>query len=56
MLIGGGCLYPIAGKRASGKDCSAIYGADTVSCQQGKCYVESCKPGLTVSDDHESCK
>ncbi|KAL7416250.1 hypothetical protein BDY24DRAFT_368612 [Mrakia frigida] len=39
----GGCNYAGIG----GTDCSSIAGSDSVSCQVGKCVVESCRNNWT---------
>ncbi|GAA6064127.1 hypothetical protein JCM10212_006766 [Sporobolomyces blumeae] len=46
----GGCVAD-----GEGQDCTAIFGAEGVMCQQGRCVVESCVPGLQVSADETSC-
>ncbi|GAA5826332.1 hypothetical protein JCM5353_003796 [Sporobolomyces roseus] len=38
-----------------GQDCTAIFGVESVTCQQGQCVVVSCVPGLQVSGDETAC-
>jgi len=54
----GGCVELARdGQRSEdgGRDCSAIPHIDTVSCQLGKCIIESCRPGYTVSRNGQDC-
>ncbi|KAJ7045805.1 hypothetical protein C8F04DRAFT_989129 [Mycena alexandri] len=48
----GGC---VGGSPSTGEDCSAIPGADAVSCTQGRCRVTECRGNLTVSAYGNSC-
>ncbi|GAA6015768.1 hypothetical protein JCM8202_001111 [Rhodotorula sphaerocarpa] len=46
----GGCLAD-----GTGVDCTAIHGAETVSCESGRCIVMSCVPGLFVNAAATAC-
>lgn len=46
----GGCAFPLPGA-TKGTDCTAVFGALDVSCQQGKCVVESCLEGYVLKGD-----
>ncbi|KAJ7045802.1 hypothetical protein C8F04DRAFT_1066235 [Mycena alexandri] len=48
----GGC---VGGSPSTGEDCSAIPGADAVSCTNGRCAVTQCRGNLTVSLRSNSC-
>ncbi|KAL0949303.1 hypothetical protein HGRIS_009380 [Hohenbuehelia grisea] len=51
----GGCVYSWGNQVATGRDCSAIKGVNTVSCVEGKCIVQSCRAGYTTSLDGSDC-
>lgn len=53
--IGGGCVFPIPGRKAGGMDCSAITGAENVRCVDSKCVVMRCMAGLNVTADAQAC-
>ncbi|GAA5870837.1 hypothetical protein JCM16303_001601 [Sporobolomyces ruberrimus] len=46
----GGCTSD-----GQGQDCTAIFGVESVTCEQGRCVVVSCVPELQVSGDETSC-
>ncbi|GAA6006243.1 hypothetical protein JCM10207_000574 [Rhodosporidiobolus poonsookiae] len=46
----GGC-----GADGTGQDCTAIYGAESVLCEAGRCIVTSCAPGLNVNALGTAC-
>ncbi|ORY90684.1 hypothetical protein BCR35DRAFT_349630 [Leucosporidium creatinivorum] len=46
----GGCVT-----NGEGEDCTMIHGVEAVECQQGRCIVLSCVPGLVVSADSAAC-
>ncbi|KAG5718456.1 hypothetical protein E4T56_gene6160, partial [Termitomyces sp. T112] len=39
--------------RAYPRDCSVIPGVDTVRCEAGRCYIESCRAGFIRSHDRQ---
>ncbi|KWU45807.1 hypothetical protein RHOSPDRAFT_28684 [Rhodotorula sp. JG-1b] len=43
----GGCA-----SKGNGEDCTAIKGAQGVTCQSGKCFVYSCEPGYTLDESY----
>lgn len=49
---------PFASDKAfiPGVDCSAIEGADEVSCVSGGCVITSCLPQWELNDDRTGCK
>lgn len=52
----GGCADPsIAFGPGVGRDCTAIAGTNSVSCQQGQCRVHSCQDGWAFAADGETC-
>jgi len=53
----GGCVVPspFGNEVSSGKDCSSIPHALTVSCVEGGCQVTSCANGLKPSTSSDSC-
>ena len=58
--VGGGCAIPspflLGGQVTTpGVDCTAIEGADSVSCSSGSCIVKTCKEGWTVSAAGNVC-
>ncbi|OBZ71303.1 Protein priA [Grifola frondosa] len=38
-----------------GRDCSAIPNVDVVQCRSGKCLIDKCDAGYSVSEDGERC-
>ncbi|KAG8958012.1 hypothetical protein FRC03_009539 [Tulasnella sp. 419] len=44
----GGCM-DFTDSPDSGKDCTAIEGANAIQCVKGKCVVHSCKPGYQLN-------
>ncbi|CAE6427952.1 hypothetical protein ACGC1H_000739 [Rhizoctonia solani] len=52
----GGCAFPFFPGQEPGVDCSAIPGADIVSCNQGLCEVTECIPGWMISADGHACE
>ena len=40
---------------AEGRDCSAIEGADSVSCDAGSCNVQSCLQGWALNETGDAC-
>lgn len=60
VTTGGGCVVanPFAAYNASaptGRDCTAIEGADTVECVDGGCAVKSCLSGWAVNEAGDGC-
>ncbi|RPD56149.1 hypothetical protein L226DRAFT_488160 [Lentinus tigrinus ALCF2SS1-7] len=55
----GGCVTNDSpfGERTfdGGRDCSAIPNVNTVTCNAGKCLIESCRDGYSLSADGLSC-
>ncbi|KZT62222.1 hypothetical protein CALCODRAFT_426602, partial [Calocera cornea HHB12733] len=51
----GGCAIPYGDEAVTGQDCSQIKGVSDVECEAGRCKVNRCRPGWTVSDDGASC-
>ncbi|KAH7093905.1 hypothetical protein BKA62DRAFT_663412 [Auriculariales sp. MPI-PUGE-AT-0066] len=51
----GGCVTPLPGQRASGRDCTAIPGVANVECVYGDCVVSKCKRGWKVNADTNGC-
>ncbi|POY76056.1 hypothetical protein BMF94_0779 [Rhodotorula taiwanensis] len=46
----GGCLAD-----GTGVDCTTIHGAESVSCEAGRCIVMSCVPGMYVNSASTAC-
>jgi hypothetical protein len=36
-------------------DCTSIPGADSVTCEAGKCIVQTCAKGFTLDEDDNNC-
>ncbi|KAJ7445276.1 hypothetical protein FB451DRAFT_1055731, partial [Mycena latifolia] len=51
----GGCVNPLAGDEAAGRDCTQIPGVSAVRCSAGECQVQSCREGWSVASDGHSC-
>jgi len=51
----GGCPLSSHDHEPAGVDCTAIRGAEDVSCRQGRCEVRSCATGYEISQDGHAC-
>lgn len=51
----GGCVTPLPGQRASGRDCTAIPGVSSVQCVYGECVVGKCTHGWKVNAAGNGC-
>ncbi|KZV98754.1 hypothetical protein EXIGLDRAFT_727079 [Exidia glandulosa HHB12029] len=51
----GGCVTPIPGARASGRDCTSIPGVASVECVYGECVVSRCTHGWKVNQAGNGC-
>jgi hypothetical protein len=56
-IVGGGCLVPspFGGAGLTGRDCSQIDDAASVSCHHGKCKVSECIDGYVPSPSANAC-
>ncbi|KAG8984829.1 hypothetical protein FRB90_005101, partial [Tulasnella sp. 427] len=50
----GGCVSP-DDPYATGKDCTMIENSNRVNCVHGRCVIESCRKGYSVSKNGKSC-
>ncbi|KAL0952385.1 hypothetical protein HGRIS_006662 [Hohenbuehelia grisea] len=51
----GGCAIPFGNDAATGRDCSAIFNVNEVSCHRGACQVKSCSSGYRVAANGSDC-
>jgi len=51
----GGCPLSLHDDEPAGVDCTAIRGAQDVTCRQGRCEVRSCGIGYEISQDGHAC-